>query len=144
MKAVTKYQSDDGKIFDTEKEAIARDSKALSIKDAYKLLKPIPKNDGCDFANGKGFIQQDPLKVQEFKRQILLLGAIHHEKMAEWAKDPISVHPQSIVGRILSDCDDLLYRAWSRVMCIDDKWREWGQPYFAINPDKGEQVEVAA
>lgn len=143
MKEVVRYQSDDGKIFDTAEAAIKQDAKAVSIKGAYKLLRPTPKNDGCDFTNGGGYVQQDALKVQEFKRQIMLLGARHHEKMAEWAKNPIEVHPQSIVGRILSDCDSDLYDAWHRVMCMDDKFREWGQPYYAINPDKGEQRGAA-
>lgn len=143
MKEVTRYQADDGKVFDTADKAIAHDAKVLSIKSAYKLLKDTPKNDGCDFANGGGYVQQDPVKVQEFKRQIMLMGATHHAKMAEWARNPQEVHPQSIVGRILSDCDSLLYSAWNRVMCMDDKFREWGQPYYAINPHKGEQKEAA-
>lgn len=24
--------------------------------------------------------------------------------------------------------------------CIDEQFREWGQPYFAVNPDKGKQI----
>lgn len=144
MKEITRYQADDGTVFDTEEKAIKHDTKSLSIKKIYKLLKPIPEDDGCKFANGAGYVQQDPLAVQEFKRQIMLMGAVHHAKMAEWAKNPIEVHPQSIVGRILCDCDSLLYAAWSRVMCTDEKGREWGQPYYASNPDKAEQFEIAA
>lgn len=144
MKPVTKYQADDGKVFDTEQEAVKHDAKAVSIKGLAKLLKPIPENDGCSFANGDGYVQQDALKVQEYKRGIMLLGACHHAKMAEWAKNPIEVHPQSIVGRILSDCDDLLYRAWHRVMCMDSQFREWGQPYYANHPEDAKQHEVTA
>lgn len=144
MRAITKYQADDGKVFDSEQAAIKHDAKILSVKCAYKLLKPTPKNDGCDFANGGGYVQQDPIKVQEFKRQIMLMGAEHHSKMEEWAKNPMEVHPQSIVGRILSDCDSTLYEAWYRVMCMDDKFREWGQPYYAMHPTKGKSVEVSA
>lgn len=143
MKEVTKYQADDGRVFDTEHEAIVQDAKAVSLKKISKLLKPIPENDGCKFSNGAGYVQQDALRVQEYKRGIMLLGACHHPKMAEWAKNPIEVHPQSIVGRILSDCDQLLYRAWHRVMCMDGQFREWGQPYYAMNPEKGEQFEAA-
>jgi hypothetical protein len=25
-------------------------------------------------------------------------------------------------------------------MCIDESGKEWGQPYFAVNPDKGENI----
>ena len=140
MKAITKYEADDGKIFDSAEAAIKHDAKRISVKKIMRLINPIP--DTIDFVTGDGYVQQDALAVQEFKRQILLMGAVHHNKMAEWAKNPIEVHPQSIVGRILSDCDHELYKAWHRVMCIDDSYREWGQPYFAINPDQGKQVEV--
>jgi hypothetical protein len=144
MEQVKMYKTNDGRLFATEQEAVEHEAKLKSVKELYKLLKPIPENDGCRFANGHGFVQQDPIAVQEFKRKVMLMGAAHHEKMVEWAKNPIDVHPQSIVGRILSDCDSVLYKAWSRVMCMDDKYREWGQPYYALNPDEGEQVEVAA
>ncbi len=45
-----------------------------------------------------------------------------------------SVHRQGIVGRYLDDSGNyVLYGAWSRFMCIDINYREWIQPYYAIN-----------
>ena len=144
MKEVKRYQAEDGRIFDNAEDAVKHDAKCATVKELAKLLKPIPENDGCAFANGSGFVRQDPLKVQEYKRQIMLLGKDLHCNMEKRAANPIEVHPQSIVGRILSDCDNVLYGAWRRVMCMDDQFREWGQPYFALHPEEGKQVELAA
>jgi len=44
------------------------------------------------------------------------------------------VHRQGIVGRFLDDSGNhILYSTWYRFMCIDDHYREWCQPYYAIN-----------
>lgn len=42
-----------------------------------------------------------------------------------------------IIGRVLDDSGHKeLYQNWYRFMCIDQKYREWSQPYFAINEQK--------
>lgn len=47
------------------------------------------------------------------------------------------VHRQGIVGRYLDDCGKIhISNVWYRFMCIDDMYREWQQPYFAINYGK--------
>jgi len=46
-----------------------------------------------------------------------------------------------MVGRVISDCDSDFWRAWGRIGCIDDKYREWEQPYYAIHG--GKMVEQA-
>lgn len=44
------------------------------------------------------------------------------------------VHRQGIIGRFLDDSGNkILYSAWYRFMCIDEYYREWCQPYYAIN-----------
>lgn len=45
-------------------------------------------------------------------------------------------HRQGIIGRILDDSNSELYKTWNRFMCIDELYREWEQPYFAINFEK--------
>lgn len=46
------------------------------------------------------------------------------------------VHRQGIIGRYLDDSGSGTYKYWYRFMCIDEKYREWEQPYYAINTDK--------
>jgi hypothetical protein len=43
-------------------------------------------------------------------------------------------HRQGIVGRFIDDSYNKdLSQTWYRFMCIDEKYREWPQPYYAIN-----------
>ena len=52
------------------------------------------------------------------------------------------VHRQGIIGRYLDDGS--FSKHWYRFMCIDEKYREWEQPYFAINFEKeGKDFEGA-
>lgn len=46
------------------------------------------------------------------------------------------VHRQGIIGRYLDDSGSGAYKYWYRFMCIDEKYREWQQPYYAINAEK--------
>lgn len=49
------------------------------------------------------------------------------------------VHRQGIVGRYLDDSGNKqIYSFWYRFMCIDDNYKEWEQPYYAINYKKHE------
>lgn len=47
-----------------------------------------------------------------------------------------NVHRQGIIGRYLDDSGSGAYKYWNRFMCIDEKYREWEQPYYAINFEK--------
>ena len=49
------------------------------------------------------------------------------------------IHRFGIVGRILDDSGDVdLYKKWNRFMCIDEEYREWSQPHYAIYSSKYE------
>lgn len=49
------------------------------------------------------------------------------------------IHRQGITGRFLDDSgNSLLNSNWNRFMCIDEKYREWEQPYLSINYKKYE------
>lgn len=44
------------------------------------------------------------------------------------------IHRRGIIGRIIDDSGNKeLYESWNRFMRIDDKYREWEQPYYAIH-----------
>lgn len=44
------------------------------------------------------------------------------------------VNRQGIIGRFIDDSGNKpLKSIWHRFSCIDDKYREWTQPYFAIS-----------
>jgi hypothetical protein len=95
------------------------------------------KSDTPSFANGSGYIQHSPEVVEKCQKLFL-------QYCYEVLKQDIfleeKVHRQGIVGRYLNDCGNNLYTYWHRFLCTDSEYREWGQPFFAINPDKGKKV----
>lgn len=146
MKTVTKYEANDGKLFDYQIDASAHDDYLKQVDVVAAMLPPRP-DDGCKFESGGGYLQHAAETVREFKRSVLLLAANNRpdSKFVEWAKNPDEVHGISIIGRYIDDgCDRYIGRLWHRVCCMDSQCREWGQPYFALNPEKAERFQIAA
>lgn len=118
MKAITMYESEDGVVCRTVREAEERDVIFRKCKKAEDdILGPRPEDPDRSFANGCGYRQHpDGTKKRLF------------EFMKEMRAHRDSNGP---IG-------SLLYRAY----CIDSKDREWGQPYFALNEGKGEMKAI--
>ena len=143
MKKVTRYEAIDGKEFDNEDECLDHD---LLINKVNTIMAALPKqpDDGtCNFSNGSGYVQHDKATLRRTQVKILELckKRIDHQWIQQTIDDE-TVDP-SWVARLLGDYNirPLSY-AWSRFSCIDKQHREWGQPYFAANPEKGTQVCV--
>lgn len=139
MQTITKYKANDGKEFNSERDAISHESLLSRIDVAMVPLGKTPKDDGCDFANGGGFIQHSRLAVDLAKLALIELWD-GDQKTKDAAK--ISPPSHSIIGRYLSDSNSPIYPAWCRLLCIDSEFREWGQPYFAQNPSQGKQFQI--
>jgi len=118
MRRVDRWECGDGSVWTSE--ARARDRDVLIAEASAFIaslnLKPIPK--GGEFSNGAGYVQQ-PAGSRD-----MIVG---WAKSKGWNRDT-----DGPVGRVA-------YRAH----CTDHMDREWGQPYFALNPTKGKQFEVA-
>ena len=136
MKIIIKYQAKDKREFNTEKECLVHESLLSNIQRVMSCLHA-PPDDCVKFANGLGYLQNDPADVEEAKNGIIDLwqgdDAIKLNARAQPAKF-------SILGRFFSDSNCPLQDPWYRLCCIDDQAREWGQPFFANNPDQGKQV----
>lgn len=143
MKAITKFKAVDGKEFNSENECLDYENLIKKVNNIMKALPPLPKDEGCRFSNGEGFVQHDKTILR--KVQINLLEEMKKHIDHKWIQETIdneNVHP-SYVGRLIDDYGiSPLNKAWYRFMCIDKLGREWGQPYFATNPDKAKQVCV--
>lgn len=114
---VTRYQTSDGALFEREQDAIARMDE-LEARDAVEaLLRPLPSDDGCAFANGDGFVQQTTKAILALSEYVYKHGG--HRSASE--------HPVA---------SKLQYR----LHCIDKLGREWGQPYYAAHPEDGKVV----
>lgn len=136
MKQISKYEACDGTEFDTEKECIAYEELMASVDSIMSKLPAKPNDDGSRFSNGEGYIQHDKTILRQVKIQLLeLMKKIVDHK---WIQDTIedeNVHP-SYVGRLIGEYGGPLNSAWYRFQCIDKQYREWGQPFFASNPEK--------
>lgn len=134
MKAVTRFLADDGSQWDTEAAALKRDALCSHVDEAMKLLRARP--DDADFDNGGVYVQQEMGPWLAAKQRIvdLAFAVTGHSVFAHNAED---IHARSVAGRILDDTGGPLAKAWWRFACIDEKWREWGQPYFVSHPNEG-------
>jgi hypothetical protein len=134
MKIETVYRANDGRKFKTEEECIKYESHIKEVNIIMATLNPIPS--GCDFLNGEGYIQQKPAAVKKAINDLFKLGCfVTGVKAKDWSHYSI--------GRVYDDGNyKALYRAWGRLNNIDKYSREWGQGYYAINPDKGQQFDL--
>lgn len=143
METITKFKAIDGKTFNSQSECLDYENLINTINNIMKKLPALP-NDSIDFTNGDGFIQHDKNILRSV--QVNLLEVIKKYIKHNWVQQTIddeNVHP-SYVGRLIDDYGlNPLNDAWYRFMCIDKFGREWGQPFYANNPDKGKQVCIA-
>ncbi len=143
MEIITKYKAHDGREFlDSDECAVHEQNCTIALGIANKLP---GKPSGCDFSNGSGYIQHTRDNVLNVRNEFL-------EFVKRYTKD-ISIIQQTIdkgfdahsswAGRIIDECTpNSISKHWYRFMCIDAQFREWGQPYYADNPDKAEQVQL--
>lgn len=80
------------------------------------------------------YIQHIPEMVEEAQRSFIELCV--QEGILDKNFLSGKVHRQGIIGRYLDDSGSSIYKYWNRFMCIDEKYREWERPYYAINSEK--------
>ena len=131
MKAITKYQAEDGKVFNTEKECLEYEK---IMEKVNQIMKPFGKRpDSINFSNGGGFLQHEKADVEKAKNEILSLGSKIFKCNTNFG----------FIGRYFDDSGyDCLYHAWGRLSAIDNQYREWGQTYYAINPNTGKNIRL--
>jgi len=141
MKEVKKYESIDGLIFDSASECEEHEKIISDVEDAMKDINPVPKDN--EFISGNGFVKQDPETVKKAMIRIIEISGIDLEDRKEdFLLNPFR-YRYSVIGRILSEgYNNSLDNAWCRFARMDDSYREWGQQYFAHNPNEGKQFEI--
>lgn len=133
MRVITKYQSNDGAQFDSAADAEKRDRLVDRVNSALTLLKSKP-------SWFKGYIQQDYFVAKNFKAAIIEMAKTECPDPI-WNEPIDKINPMGWAGRLLDESSPPLYRAWHRVMCIDEHGREWEQPYYVLNPQSRDMVE---
>lgn len=144
MEAITQYRAIDGSIWNDEATAIGRDELVTCVDAVMLPLGPKWVEKECDHANGGGYIQHNPNTVADVHSELLRLARKSSKRFDEWVTKQVTkydVNPADIgpdwCGRML-DSDGPLSSGFYRLMCIDKKGREWGQPYYALHPNEGE------
>jgi hypothetical protein len=133
----TKYKCRNGAEFASE-EAARKYEILLDEVDA--AMAPLGRHpDTCDFANGGGYLQHAPGAVfKAFDAIVALVERTLASLPEGWQPLPSAEIWRcrgGIIGRYLDDSHSVLWRAWVRFLCVDDRFREWGQPYHARNGD---------
>jgi hypothetical protein len=139
METIQKFKAIDDCEFTNKDECIKYE---LLIEIVDSIMNTLPKKpDSCSFSNGSGYLQHDKTILRNAKINLLTICKeyIDHDWIQQTIDDE-NVHP-SYVGRLLGDYGiKPLNKAWYRFQCIDSNLREWGQPYYASNPNEAEQV----
>lgn len=140
MQTITKYVADDGSEHTTADDAIKRDALCVQVDAIMSTLPARPNDTGCNFSNGHGYFQHDADRAATVRYALLTLAKKHiaHRWIDESIANPDV--DSSWAGRIISEGPTPIYQAWVRIQCMDKQWREWGQPYYAMHSEKGEQV----
>lgn len=135
------YKANDGKIFNHKNDCEKYEFKMNQIE---KIMQNLPQEpDSCNFRNGGGYLQHDPEIVKKAMIEILKLSEIDFKEDKEKIfENPFSYRQSYYIGRVMTDGNNICWSAWCRFLSMDNKYREWGQPYFALNPDKGEQIRL--
>lgn len=136
MKEVTRYQSNDGKIWEDAMNAQKRDNQIELTKIAMKPLDTGSLD--INNSNSRGYIIHKMENIRTTKKSLIELSKSNLPEgwLENSSVTPMDIHP-SYFARFI-DNDGPLSRAWSRMCCIDDEGKEYGQMFYAINPDKAD------
>lgn len=124
------YQANNGKTFDNVEDALHEDR---FIEEVRVLLEPFR---GVDIKPGE-FVQRNSEQVQSLIDKTYRLLLRYYGASSEipklWKKEP-----RGFVGRYLDDGDSPAYSIYGVLLSIDNKNRQWQQPYYALAANRGE------
>jgi hypothetical protein len=142
MKESTKYVDEiSGKEFATREAAIKSEKKNGGIKKLFAFWKPVPKDDKCQFVNGEWCYQRTEGDYLNFKDALIKAIKDYEPYIAGQYESDGGLQRDHlgtgyIIGRYLCDGGSELYSKYCTLSEICPKcFRQWGQPYYAINCD---------
>lgn len=134
MKEVKRYLSEDGWLFDDENKCLKHEKLIMAIKEIESKLPNRPKDDGCNFSNGEGYLQHDQGMIDKAMVDLLKVSSVDKEY---WDKPEFLDNPFrcrfGVIGRIIDDSGSPIHSLWNRFMCMDENYREYGQCYYATH-----------
>lgn len=114
------------------------------VKELTQLLGGEIADPGCGFANGDGYYQLTAESVRQFDHGFTeAVKEFEPDLFAEYSKKNLTfVVRNYFTGRWLDDTMSPLNSLVRIRYNIDDKFRRWGQMYYANNPNIGKQVKL--
>jgi hypothetical protein len=131
IEQVIEYVADDGRRFSQKQVCEDYEREFAEVTSIMKTL-PVP-----DLRHGE-FVRVEKTLLLNVRRCLWkLIVNKYGDAWPEWKTwNADDVHPMSIVGRVLDDCDFPIERAWRRLACFDfDNGRICEQPYFVLHPE---------
>lgn len=143
------YISEDGLKFLDREACLGHEATVLFRRRINAIMDPLGDrpDDRENFSNGRAFVQRHGPTAMRCARLLMLLAKERGESELVALVDGIDNETLwsrrwDIQGeRWLEALGQEVMRAWTRLRCIDDQFREWDQPYFAFKPERGKQVE---
>lgn len=144
MKKVEMFEAEDGTLFKTIAKALKYNKIYKRVKDLCNMLGGPINDPGCNFANGDGYYQLTPEMVRRFDNAFIeAIKEFEPELFKEYSdKNLPFVITNYFTGRWLDDNNSPLYTAVMLRHRVDEKFRLWGQTYYAMNPEKGKQNKL--
>lgn len=141
MRVVQKFVADDGLEFADEAKCVKYEAMCKQVTEIMATLAPIPDLPSSDFVNGAGYIQHHPATAKAARAALLTIAnTVWPHTWFEQSIADDSVH-SSWAGRLISEMNEKCLRhAWARFDCMTSDFREYGQPYFANNPDRAQNI----
>ena len=136
MQEITRWRTEDGKIFDTPEEAQAHETLVGRVKEITAALGERSR----DILNGRGYVQHDPKIVKKIKKGFYEL-ALEQQGFKDAESDE-HIPNEYFIGRYLDNSNSFLYSVWNRLQCIDKLGREFDQQYYVNNPEKATLIEI--
>jgi len=132
VKAVTRFVAIDGTEFFDEYGCREYENVCQEISD---LTAPWPE----EKIRGEAFVQQDKNVVLRIQRAMVDIFERRHwkDRHTEWARNADVPAGMTLIGRYVDDAGCRPERlVWSRIARLDRLFREYEQPYYAIQADK--------
>ena len=148
VEAIKQYKDGvSGKIFNNEYDAIESELKSRDIKNTFESFYGTMYCNDTNFVNGGYCIQRNELFYIHLLKTIVSMVHRHEPHIVEWYsnKEALftieSVSGQTYVGMLLSDGDSQISKWYNVQMCICPVcYREYGQPYYALNCEHNDSI----
>jgi hypothetical protein len=139
MKPITAYQSVDGRVFERAQDCAEYENHCHILS---KIIRGLPKFDhNHDYDIGKAYYQHDPERWLKIRNELLLYidqrwGDLYIRGLVLDKGTEAMIIDYKIMNAFLrKNCDIPSLLAWQMVGYVDDDFRQWSQPTYAM--DKG-------